>query len=155
MTLPKSLRPRHRYIFFVVETLPDASFGEHDLRRTLWFEAQNLYGDVTSAETRAALVEYDGEDATLGLGVVRCAHNRVEETRAALACVDEVNDHPVGVRVVGVSGTLESGREKYGETPTTQETTVEDSPAWERDDALDVLTDDGFMCGTHHGFGKE
>ena len=154
MTLPKSLRPRNRYVFFEVETLPDASFGEHDLRRALWFEAQNLYGDVKSAETRAELLEYDGY-TTLGLGVVRCAHDRVEETRAALACVDEVRDDPVGVRVVGVSGTLKAGRNRYGETPTAEETTVEDSPAWRRGDALDLRTDDGFMCGTHHEFGKE
>ena len=156
MTVPKSLRPRHRYIFFEVEMLPDATFGEHDLRRTLWFEAQNLYGDVTSAETRAELIEYEGEDATLGLGVVRCAHDRVEETRSALACVDEVNDHPVGVRIVGVSGTLAAGREKYAEeVPKTHTKTVDNSPAWERDGALDLRTDDGFMCGTHHDFGKE
>jgi len=155
VTLPKSLRPRKRYVFFEVETLPDASFGEHDLRRALWFEAQNLYGDVMSAETRAALVEYDGEDATLGLGVVRCAHHRVEEVRAALACVDEVGDDSVGVRVLGVSGTLDAGREKYGETPSTEETTVEGARAWKRDGALDLRADDGFMCGTHHEFGKE
>jgi ribonuclease P/MRP protein subunit POP5 len=155
VTLPKSLRARNRYVFFVVETLPDATFGEHDLRRAIWFEAQNLYGDVTSAETRAELVEYDGEDATIGIGIVRCAHDAVEETRAALACVDEVGDDPVGVRVVGVSGTLDAGRERYGDSAPTNETTVEDSPAWVRGDALDVRTDDGFMCGTHHEFGKE
>jgi ribonuclease P/MRP protein subunit POP5 len=85
VTLSKSLRPRHRYVFFEVETLPDATLDEHDLRRALWFEAQNLYGDVTSAETRAELIEYDGGDATLGVGVVRCAHDCVDETRAALA----------------------------------------------------------------------
>jgi len=155
MTLPKSLRPRNRYVFFEVETLPDASFGEHDLRRALWFGAQNLYGDVTSAETRAEVVEYEGEDATLGTGVVRCDHEYVDETRAALACIDEVDGDPVGVRVLGVSGTLAAGRGRYGDTPTTRETTVDGAPAWERDGAVDVRTDDGFMCGTHHDFGKE
>ncbi|MFP4175403.1 MAG: Rpp14/Pop5 family protein [Halobacteriales archaeon] len=155
MTLPKSLRPRNRYVFFEVEMLPDASFGEHDLRRALWFEAQNLYGDVTSAETRAELVEYDDDDATLGTGVVRCDHERVEETRAALACIDEVNDDPVGLRVVGVSGTLAAGRDRYGDTPPTRETTVDGAPAWIRGDAVDVRTDDGFMCGTHHDYGNE
>ncbi|MCX2817964.1 MAG: ribonuclease P/MRP protein subunit POP5 [Methanobacteriota archaeon] len=155
MTLPKSLRPRNRYVFFEAETLPDASFGEHDLRRALWFEAQNLYGDVTSAETRAKLVEYDGDDATLGAGVVRCDHDGVEETRAALACIDKVQGDPVGIRVVGVSGTLKAGRDRYGGTPETRETTVDGSPAWERGDVVDVRTDDGFMCGTHHDLGKE
>ena len=155
MTLPKSLRPRNRYVFFEVETVPDASFGEHDLRRTLWFEAQNLYGDVTSAETRAELIEYEG-DGTLGTGVVRCDHEYVEETRAALACIDEVERDPVGVRVLGVSGTLNAGRDRYGDAvPETHETTFDGAPAWERDGAVDVRTDDGFMCGTHHDFGKE
>jgi len=155
VTLPKSLRPRNRYVFFEVETLPDASFGEHDLRRALWFEAQNLYGDVTSAETRAELVEYKGDDATLGIGVVRCDHGAVDETRAALACTEEVDGDPVGVRVVGVSGTLAAGRERYLGAPETDETTVGGAPAWVRGDAVDVRTDDGFMCGTHHDFGKE
>jgi ribonuclease P/MRP protein subunit POP5 len=154
MTLPKSLRPRSRYLFFEAEALPDASFGEHDLRRTLWFEAQNLYGDVTSAETRAELIEYEGE--TCGVGVVSCDHESVEETRAALACIDEVDGDAVGIRVLGVSGTLAAGREKYGDAvQETRETTVGDSPAWERDETVDVRTDDGFMCGTPHEFGKE
>lgn len=155
MTLPKSLRPRRRYVFFEVETFPDASFGEHDLRRTVWFEAQNLYGDVTSAETRAELVEYDADQGG-GLAVVRCAHDRVDETRAALACVDEVGGDRVGVRVLGVSGTLDAGLDKYGDAvPTTRATTVDGEEAWEREEAVDVRTDDGFMCGTHHDYSKE
>lgn len=155
MTLPKSLRGRRRYVFFEVETLPDASFGEHDLRRTIWFEAQNLYGDVTSAETRAELLEYDASQGG-GLGVVRCAHDRVEETRAALSCVDEVDGDRLGIRVLGVSGTLDAGRDRYGDAvPTTRATTVDGADAWERDGAVDVRTDDGFMCGTHHDYGKE
>jgi ribonuclease P/MRP protein subunit POP5 len=155
MTLPKSLRPRNRYVFFEVETLPDATFGEHDLRRALWFEAQNLYGDVTSAETRAQLIEYDDAQGG-GLAVVRCDHEHVDETRAALACIDTVDGDSVGVRAIGVSGTLAAGRERYVDAvPETEETTVDDAPAWERDGVVDVRVDDGFMCGTHHDFGKE
>jgi len=158
MTLPKSLRPRRRYVFFRVETLPDARVDEDDIRRALWFEAQNLYGDATSAQTEATLVEYSGagKGEKFGVGVVRCLHDAVDETRSALACVHDVDGAPVGVYVVGVSGTLRSGRKKYADDTPTEAVSVDGRRGWYADGVLDVEgDDDGFMCATPHDYAKD
>jgi len=155
VTLPKSLRGRRRYVFFEVETPP---------RRLVWRTRPAPHHLVRGAEPVRR--RYERRDprrtprirrlAGSGLGVVRCAHDRVEETRAALSCVDEVDGDRLGIRVLGVSGTLDAGRDRYGDAvPTTRATTVDGADAWERDGAVDVRTDDGFMCGTHHDYGKE
>lgn len=148
-TLPKSLRPSYRYVFFEVEAVADEDVGERELRRALWFEAQNLYGDATSARTELDLVEYGD-----GLGVVKCRHDRVEEARAAVACVDSVEDVEVGCLVVGVSGTLDAGRERYEPPGDPEETEVDGDTAWRRGVRVDVRRggQQGVLCGTTYDF---
>lgn len=148
-TLPKSLRPSYRYVFFEVETLADRRIRERDLRMALWFEAQNLYGDATSARTELDLVEYGD-----GLAVAKCRHDRVDEARAAVACVDSVEDVDVGCVVVGVSGTLDAGRERYQPPGEPEETEVDGDPAWRRGPRVDVRRggQQGVLCGTTYEF---
>ncbi|MDY6780529.1 MAG: Rpp14/Pop5 family protein, partial [Halobacteria archaeon] len=110
--------------------------------------------DVGSSLNDVSLVEFEHEDG-VGHGVLRCSHDRVDETRAALACVDEVGGESVGVRVVGVSGTLESGREKHVREPESAEVArVGGSKAYRRGDELDVEVDDhedtNFIGATTH-----
>ncbi len=148
-TLPKSLRPSYRYVFFEVECLADESVDERGLRRALWFEAQNLYGDTTSAKAELDLVEYAG-----GLGVLRCRHDSVDEARAAVACVDEVDDVEVGCVVVGVSGTLDAGRERYQPPERLERTEVDGDRGWRRGVRVDVERSgqQGVLCGTTYDF---
>lgn len=131
--LPKSLRGRQRYVWFRVETDPWMEVEEADLQRVVWWEAQNLYGDLVSSEAELRLVEFDGE-----VGALRVGHDVVREARAALACVHEVDDASVGVHVVGVSGTLKSGRRKYLDTSEAEELMVDGRKAWRRGDRLDL-----------------
>ncbi len=148
-TLPKSLRPSYRYLFFEVERFGDEEVGERGLRRALWFEAQNLYGDATSSRTELDLVEYSD-----GLGVARCRHDMVDEARAAVACVDSVEDVDVGCVVVGVSGTLDAGRERYPPPEEPEETEIEGDTAWRRGVRVDVRRSgqQGVLCGTTYDF---
>ncbi|MFB6282692.1 MAG: Rpp14/Pop5 family protein [Halobacteria archaeon] len=130
--LPKSLRESYRYLVFSLETPPGEEVGESDLQRTIWFEAQNLYGDMVSSEAGLRLIEYrtqgclepnehpdgDGEPGRgsvdgPGFGILKCSREKVDQARAALACVTEVGDVEVAPVVRGVSGTVESGREKH------------------------------------------
>lgn len=131
--LPKSLRGRQRYVWFRVEADPWREVEDRDLQRVVWWEAQNLYGDLVSSEAELRLVEYED-----GLGVLRVKHDMVEEARAALACMHEIDDSPVGVYVVGVSGTLKSGRRKYQDKEEAEELMVDDRKAWRRGDRLDL-----------------
>jgi len=115
--LPKHLRPRWRYLAVELEAWPDAALHRGDVQRAIWFAAGNLLGDPGSADADLRVVDYSYSDGA-GEALVRVRRGEVERARAALACVSEVDDHPVRVAVRGVSGTMRAAEENYlGRTP--------------------------------------
>ncbi|NHN48789.1 ribonuclease P [Halostella sp. JP-L12] len=155
--LPKHLRPRWRYLAVGIEAWPDAGIDRGDFQRELWYAAQNLLGDAGSADADLTVLGFDFSDG-VGETVVRVRHGHVDPARAALACVDEVNGHPVGVAVRGQSGTIRGCEEKYlgrrGE-PSTERKVVfenEERSAVVRSDAYDVRTDAAFAGATELDF---
>ena len=111
-TLPKHLRPRWRYLGVELESWPDAGFDRGEFQRHLWYAAQNLLGDAGSARMDLSVLGFTF-DPPAGETVVRAYHGHVEEARAVLACLDEIDGHPVRVRVRGVSGTVRACEEKF------------------------------------------
>ena len=110
--LPKHLRQRWRYVAIAIETWPDTSLSRRDFQRSLWFAAQNLLGDVGSADTGLTVLGFEFADGE-GETIVRVRRNEVEKARAAIACIDELDGNPVGLRVLGTSGTVRACSEKY------------------------------------------
>jgi ribonuclease P/MRP protein subunit POP5 len=110
--LPKHLRPKWRYLAVGLESWPDAEFSRRDFQRHLWYAGQNLLGDPGSADAdlRVFSFEYGGG---AGEAVVRTRRDTVDEARAALACIDEIDGQPLGVFVRGVSGTVRACEENY------------------------------------------
>ncbi|MFB6080982.1 MAG: Rpp14/Pop5 family protein [Haloferacaceae archaeon] len=110
--LPKHLRPRWRYLGVGLEAWPDADPDRRAFQRALWESARRLLGDPGSAGVDLSVLRFafaDGE----GEAAVRARRGRVEEARAALACLDAVDGHPLGVHVRGVSGTVRACEERY------------------------------------------
>jgi ribonuclease P/MRP protein subunit POP5 len=151
--LPKHLRPRRRYLAVAIEAWPDAAFGKHDFQRECWYAAQNLLGDPGSADADLSVIEFSFADGT-GIAIVRVRRGEVERARAALACVESVSDSPVGLRILGVSGTVRACEERYiGRAPiesAERNVAFADArhPASERDGRIDVRTDNGFAGAT-------
>ncbi|MFC4360153.1 Rpp14/Pop5 family protein [Halobium salinum] len=148
--LPKHLTERWRYLAVEITTWPDASISRGAFQRELWFAAQNLVGDVGSADADLTVFDFEG-----GAGeyetVVRARRGEVGPARAALACIDAVGGDPVGVRVRGVSGTVRACEERYlgrAAGATGQRHVAfdgADRPAHVRDDSLDVSLPDGYV----------
>lgn len=110
--LPKHLQQRWRYLGVRVEVPPQASIDRGALQRELWYAAQNLLGDPGSAATGMTIVSV--EHTAQGLdAIVRVRRGESERARAAVACVDEIDGHEVGVRVRGKSGTVRACEESY------------------------------------------
>jgi ribonuclease P/MRP protein subunit POP5 len=153
--LPKHLQPRWRYLAVAVETWPDAKIGRRAFQRELWYAGQNLLGDPGSADADLRLLRFDVAEGSGG-AIVRVRRGEVEGARAALACVDEVNGHPVGLRVTGVSGSVDAASESYLGDPagsSTQEEVAfdgENRPAHRRGGAVDVETPTGWLGATVH-----
>ena len=114
--LPKHLRPRWRYVAVGIESWPGADIDRRAFQRALWFAAQNLVGDVGSADIDASLLRFRFADAA-GDAVVRARRGEVERLRAVLATIDEIDGEPVGLSVRGTSGTVRACEEKYIRRP--------------------------------------
>jgi ribonuclease P/MRP protein subunit POP5 len=115
-SLPKSRRPRWRYLGVGVETTPGATVDRRALQSAVWDAATALLGDPGSAAVDPTVVAFEfapGDGS--GTATVRVRRGEVERGRAALACVASVDDHPVALRVRGVSGTMRACASRYGD----------------------------------------
>ncbi|MGC9444876.1 MAG: Rpp14/Pop5 family protein [Candidatus Methanospirareceae archaeon] len=102
---PPTLRERRRYLRF--ELLCERPVDKRAVLKEIWDSLYALYGDLGASESRLWLIDYQPmEDGTQGVGILRCAHDRVDEVRAALACIHTVDTASVGIRVVKTSGTI-------------------------------------------------
>lgn len=113
-SLPKSRRPRWRYLGVGVETSPDAALDRRALQAAVWDSATALLGDPGSAAVDPRVVAFEFADGT-GTATVRVRRDEVERGRAVLACVASVDDRPAALRVRGVSGTMRACAERYGD----------------------------------------
>jgi ribonuclease P/MRP protein subunit POP5 len=153
-TLPKHLRPRWRYLGLELETWPDADLSRGSFQRAVWYAAQNLLGDVASADADLSVLRFRHGGAE-GEAIVRARRGAVDRARAIVACVDRVGDAPVGVRVRGVSGTVRACEERYlrGATRAVEQRDVAfdgGDRGHVRGDAVDVrldADDDGAFAG--------
>jgi ribonuclease P/MRP protein subunit POP5 len=81
-------------------------------QRTLWYAAQNLLGDPGSADAYLEVVTVEFWPGG-GEAIIQVRRGEVDRARAAIACVDSIQKHPIGITVRGVSGTIRAGKEKY------------------------------------------
>ena len=114
--LPKHLRPRYRYLGVELRGHPGTAVGRGAFQRHLWYAAQNLVGDVGSAELGLDVLGFEFVDGE-GYAVVRCRRGTVGRARAVLACLDDVEGERIRAVVRGVSGTVRGCEEKYVEPP--------------------------------------
>mgnify|MGYP000002909973 FL=1 len=151
--LPKHLRPRWRYLAIELETWPDERIGKRSFQREVWYAGQNLLGDPGSANADLTVMRFSFSDGT-GDAIVRVRRGETEPARAALACLDEIDGAPVGVRVRGISGTIRAAEENYlgrGGQESEERNVVfgnEERVAVLRDSVGDVRLDEAFAGAT-------
>lgn len=102
-----SRRMRKRYLAFKVVSEQPVSKG--DVADAVWNAVLRLFGEYGASQANLALIEYDQEKSW---GIIRCSHRAVEMVRASIASVTEINEKPVAIHVLGVSGTLKALRRK-------------------------------------------
>lgn len=155
--LPKHLQPRWRYLAVGLETWPDAAVDRRSFQAAVWDAARALLGDPGSADADLTVLRFEF-DGGAGQAIVRVRRDEVTRGRAALACVDEIDGHPVGLAVLGASGTIRACEENYlsGRPQASGERTVAfdgaDRSAVVRGPRLDVAGDDGFTGATNLDF---
>jgi ribonuclease P/MRP protein subunit POP5 len=100
------LFPKRRYIVFHLDS--EEEVGSRDLQREIHFAQASLFGDLGAARNRLKLIYHEGP-----FGMLRCRHDRVQQTRATLASVYAVGGVRAALHMMGVAGTIKSAREKY------------------------------------------
>lgn len=110
--LPKHLQPRWRYLAVAIETSPTAEVGRRAFQRELWYAGQNLLGGPGGADADLRVMRFSVSEGAGG-AIVRVRRGQVDAGRAAIACIDEVDGYPLGLRVTGVSGTVDACSENY------------------------------------------
>lgn len=155
--LPKHIRPRWRYLAVALDAPPGATIDRTDFQRALWYAAGNLLGDARSADCALSVYAFDFEDG-VGETIVRTRRGETDAARAALACVDRVDDTPVGVFVRGISGTVRACEERYlgrgtGEIEQRHVTFAERRrPAAIREDVAEISTETTVVSATELDF---
>jgi len=104
--LPPTLRKKKRYIAF--EVVSHNTVSREDLIREIFSAASSLVGDVGSSECEIRLLQYN-----FPIGIIRCRHKKAGISRAILATVNRVQNEPVAINVLGVSGTISNATQKY------------------------------------------
>jgi len=100
---------RRRYLAFkVYSSLP---VSEDQLWEAVLHQFRLLYGVKGSYEADLRLIEY--EAGTMS-GVLRCSHDSVAQTRAALAHLSEIGGATASIQVHRASGTIKTLRRKMG-----------------------------------------
>jgi ribonuclease P/MRP protein subunit POP5 len=151
--LPKHIRPRWRYLAVGIETWPDTTVERETFQRALWYSAQNLLGDPGSAALDLSVLRFRGERGVWE-ALVRTRRGELDRARAVLCCVDSVGGDPVGLRVLGASGTVRACEEKYmgGRREDYEERDVAfedaDRSAVVRGERADVRVESGFVGAT-------
>jgi len=100
---------RRRYLALRVES--EGSVNREELTDSVWRAVTQLFGEYGASQVGMVLIEYDEQG---GRGVLRCSHKALPMVRASVASIIKINEKPVAIRVLGVSGTLKALRKKYG-----------------------------------------
>jgi len=109
-TLPSSLRSKERYILFRIEAADE--FSLNDVVEQVWKEMVSFLGEQQVAAVNPWVLG-DLFSRKEQVGGIRVNKDYVEEVRTSLALMDHINGTPVCVHVLGVSGTMQSARDKY------------------------------------------
>jgi ribonuclease P/MRP protein subunit POP5 len=106
--LPPVLREPKRYIVFEIIFRSDIEYK--DMVSALNSSMLGFLGELQTANANTWIIKnlYNRKK-----GVVRCVRNSVEQIRTCLALIHTIAEQPAIVKVLGVSGTLKSARNKY------------------------------------------
>ncbi len=106
--IPSTMRERNRYIAF--ELISGHRFCREDVTKAVWRSSLRFLGERGVSETSLWMMEWDKEKQR---GILKVNNRCVDDVRAALALMKEINKIRVIPYVFGVSGTVKKTREKY------------------------------------------
>jgi ribonuclease P/MRP protein subunit POP5 len=105
-TRPPTLRVKRRYLLIRIEPA-GTIIDQKDLHYAVSDAITSLWGDVVAADIMSAVVASEGHYV-----VIRCQRGTEQNLSIALSTITTCCDIPVALRLVAVSGTIDTLREK-------------------------------------------
>lgn len=96
-----TLKEKKRYVAFEIISKTKKDFTA--VSKSIWRAALSLVGTTGAARMGLQLFP---EHYNNQRGIIRVSHTSVDELNASLAMVRHINDEPVIIRSIGVSGIL-------------------------------------------------
>jgi len=96
---------RWRYVIFHVHS--PLNLRVEDLRVTLKKHMRSFLGTYGLSKNPLKLMAYDEVNK---VGILKCPHMSLEIIRAALALLSTINDEPLAIHVMKVSGTYKKAK---------------------------------------------
>lgn len=94
---------RHRYLALKIDS-PE-TFEAKEFMDAVWGAILKLYGEYGASKTGLRLIDYDVKGKT---AILRTVHETLTMVRAAIATITQINNKPVALHVVAVSGTIKA-----------------------------------------------
>ena len=94
---------RRRYLALNLDC--EEALSSRDFMSAVWAAFLKLYGEYGASKTALSLIEYDDEQK---FAVLRTSHTTVDMVRAALASITRIEEKPVAVHVLKISGTIKA-----------------------------------------------
>jgi ribonuclease P/MRP protein subunit POP5 len=106
-----SLREKKRYLVF--EIISDKKIENiGDISDSITKSCHNFLGEIGMAKAGLLILD-DKYDKESQKGIIRVSNKMVDNLRAALCFVKEIDNQKVIVRSIGVSGILRKAQNKY------------------------------------------
>jgi RNase P/RNase MRP subunit POP5 len=96
-------REKRRYLALKAESAQPLT--EQNVMDAVYASVLRLFGEYGASQTNLKMVKHVPEKDHF---VVRCSHKMLEQVRAAIVSITNVNGKTVAFHVVGVSGTLKA-----------------------------------------------
>ena len=103
--LPSTLREKSRYI--VLEFEGEGNFSKKDVSKELWNTVLKFLGELKASELNLWIIDWDRKQ---GRGIIKVTHSSLDEMRASIALIKEINGIKVLPKIISVSGTLKKAR---------------------------------------------
>ena len=110
--LAPTLREKKRYIAFQVISEEGEEFTYSDLESAIWNVTLDFLGEYGVSKTSVWLLK-DCWDPKRQIGILRCNHKSVQAVIASLGLIDRLGDNRITFKILKVSGTIKSIREKF------------------------------------------
>tara|TARA_Y100000310_G_C20673841_1_gene811738 strand:- start:118 stop:468 length:351 start_codon:yes stop_codon:yes gene_type:complete len=107
-----SLREKKRYLVFEILSKNKINKFE-DVSKAFWDQALSFLGNLGIARAGFWILA-DKYDSNKQTGIMKVNHKNVDEARAVLSLVQTINNQPVIMRSLGVTGILNKTKKYLG-----------------------------------------